>query len=101
MVTRAGFSLVEVIVALTLLSVGILGVAAGGILATRLLRAAELQETVTNDARALLDSLLEYNVIGAGSDSSSRYRVDWTAGRDTVAVMVNTRSESFALRALR
>ena len=101
MVKRAGFSLAEVVVALVLLSVGALGVAAGGILALRLLHAAEVDGDVSLRSAYLLDSLIDARATGAGSERNSRYRLDWSALGDSAAVTVRTAdSATFTLRAI-
>ncbi len=101
MVMRAGCSLIEAIVAMTLLAIGVLGVAAGGLLAVQLQREAERQETATNAARMLLDSLVLYRVHGTGSLPAGRYHLDWSAGADTVVVGVDLAGATFTLHALR
>ena len=102
MVKHPGFSLVEVVVALALLSVGALGVAAGGILALRLVRAAEVEDALSNRAGVLLDSLITGGVMGAGTEQATHYRLDWTASGDSAAVTVRTAdSAQFTLRAIR
>ena len=94
--------MVEVIVAMGLLSVGALGIAAGGLLATRLLRAAETEEELSNRAIGLLDSVITNGVNGTGTVQTARYRLDWTAGTDSAAVTIHTAdSATFTLRALR
>jgi len=99
---RHGFSLVEVIVAMVLLSVGLLGVAGSGLLAGQLLREAEVREDMLNRASSLLDSLLVHDANGAGSVPLARYRLDWTATTDRVEVVARLPNHSdFTLRAAR
>jgi prepilin-type N-terminal cleavage/methylation domain-containing protein len=99
---KPGFSLVEVIVAMVLLSVGLLGVAGSGLLAAELLREAEVREDMLNRASSLLDSLLANEVTGAGMLPLARYRIDWTATAEHVEVVARLPNHSdFTLRAAR
>lgn len=103
MVARPAFSLVEVIVAITLLSVGLLSVAGGGMLASRLLRESELQEELLHRASSLLDSLIANRLAGSGVlVAQDRYRVEWQASEHTVDVRaVEADSTLFTLRVTR
>lgn len=86
MVTRPGFSLIEVIVAMTLLSVGMLAIAANGLLAARLLNDAELQEEIAIRTQSVLDSLVVNDVNGNGRIDAGVYRIEWTAAAESVVV---------------
>jgi len=86
MVTRRGFSLLEVIVALTLLSIAMLAVASSGLLAARLLSQAEAAEMTAVRAQSVLDSLVINNVRGSGRLVADGYRIEWTAGDTRVSV---------------
>ncbi|MGQ0815137.1 MAG: prepilin-type N-terminal cleavage/methylation domain-containing protein [Gemmatimonadota bacterium] len=86
MVTRAGFSLAEVVVATALLSIGLLGVAASGLLAARLMREAELRDDVLNRATSALDSLILHDIKGSGILQTQPYRLEWSADVSTASV---------------
>jgi prepilin-type N-terminal cleavage/methylation domain-containing protein len=73
-----GFTLVEAVVALTLLAVGLLGAMATQSLAARLLREAEAHAGAVALAGAVLDSLLAVPSPTAGERRESRYRVHWS-----------------------
>lgn len=99
---KQGFSLVEVIVAMVLLSVGLLGVAGSGLLASQLLREAELREEMLYRANSLLDSLLINEVKGTGTEQLARYRLDWIATQATVEIVARLPAHAdFTLRAVR
>lgn len=99
---RAGFSLVEVIVALLLLSVGVLSIAGTGLLAGRMLRQAELREEMLTRAHNLLDSLVIAQDTGSGSSQYFGYRLDWQATAHDVSVNANIADTlQFVLRAAR
>lgn len=99
---KQGFSLVEVIVAMVLLSVGLLGVAGSGLLASQMLREAELREDMLNRTSRLLDSLLVNGVTGPGEQQLARYRLEWTASPEIVEVTARLpRHADFTLRAVR
>lgn len=83
---KKGFSLVEVIVAMTLLSVGMLAIAGTAFMAARMQTQAQLQERMAASARSVLDSVVAYRLQGAGKASFPRYEVAWTASQSEVAV---------------
>ena len=100
MVAREGFSLVEIIVALTLLSVAMLGIAGSGLLATRLLAQAELHRTATTRAVSILDSLVMNDIVGSGRVRVAAYDIEWSAATDNAVVRVSKEnSAAFALQA--
>lgn len=74
---RAGYTLVEVIVAMTLLAVGLVGIVAMEGLAVRWLREAEAHSDAIEVAGTVLDSLLTVAVPEAGERTESRYQVRW------------------------
>jgi prepilin-type N-terminal cleavage/methylation domain-containing protein len=74
---KNGFTLVEAIVALTLLAVGLLGAAATQSLAARLLREAEARAGAVVLAGAVLDSLLTVQVPQGGTRVERRYQARW------------------------
>lgn len=85
MVSR-GFSLIEVIIALTLLGVGMLSVAASGMIAGRLQRETELREELLLRVTSLTDSLVAFRIYGQGDYRTDRYQLSWTAQEDIVSV---------------
>lgn len=102
MVARRGFSLVEVTVAMLLLSLGLLGVAATGLLAARTLREAEAREAMVERAGSVLDSLVSHRVSGTGRVDDARFRIEWIASSASVEVhTVMPDGSRFELRALR
>lgn len=74
---RSGFSLVEAIVALTLLTVGLLGAVATQSLAARLLREAEARGGAVDLAGAILDSLLVVAAPTDGEREEGTFRARW------------------------
>jgi type IV pilus modification protein PilV len=75
---RSGFTLIEILVALTLLSVGVLA-AAGTLLAARTtLVSAERLHVATQSAADVADSLLSVPAPSAGSKQSGWGRVSWS-----------------------
>ena len=85
---KAGFSLVEVIVAMTLLSIGLLGISAAGLLSARLLADAQLRETAINRAVGVLDSLIINDLHGGDVVQIAPYRIDWQASDSAITVRV-------------
>ena len=101
MVAR-GFSLVEVIVALTLLSVGLLAVAATAAAAARLLRNAEAHEDLFSRAQSVLDSVAANRLSGSGEIRIALDRLEWTASSGSVVVRVYPHDDqTFTLQAVR
>jgi prepilin-type N-terminal cleavage/methylation domain-containing protein len=102
MVMRKGFSLVEVTVAMLLLSLGMLGVAATGLLAARTLREAEAREAMVERAGSVLDSLVAHGGSGTGRIDDVRFQLEWSASATSVEVRtVMPDGSRFELRALR
>ena len=85
---KAGFSLVEVIVAMTLLSIGLLGISAAGLLSARLLNDAQLREAAINRATSVLDSLIINDLHGGDVVQLAPYRIDWQASDSALTVRV-------------
>lgn len=74
---RRGFSLVEVIVAMTLLSVGMLAVAGSAFMAMRLQTEAARIEDATTRAHQVLDSVVANRIVGRGQLSYARFTIEW------------------------
>ena len=94
MVSRVGFGLVEVTVALTLLSVGLLGVAACTFTAARLLRESQMAELAAFEAGQVLDSLARVPNAHAGERKTGVLGLSWTVsnsiGSHTVIAVTTT-----------
>lgn len=86
---RTGFTLAEVIVAMTLLSVLMLSVAATGIMAAAMLTRAELREQALREADAVLDSLLAAPPGGAGARTLRAAELSWTADAAEVVMRIS------------
>lgn len=77
-----GFSLVEILVAVTVLCVGVLGAAAVAAQAGVRLREAEALEAGIAAGTRVLDSLVQHATVEAGTRRIDRFRVQWTVARD-------------------
>lgn len=73
-----GFGLAEVLVALVVLTVGIMGAVATATLAVRTLHMAAEREAAVRAAGVVLDSLLQVRSPSAGEREFPRHRVRWT-----------------------
>ena len=76
---RAGFTLAEVIVALALLSVGVLAVAAAGLSAARLVTGAHRDEFLAATLASLADSLATGSTTAGGEIDRGRMTVAWSS----------------------
>jgi Tfp pilus assembly protein PilV len=76
---RAGFSLVETVVAAVLLSIAVLSVAAGGAAALRAIASAEREHGALIAATAAIDSLAMRAAAGSGRILRPPFIIDWTA----------------------
>jgi type IV pilus modification protein PilV len=91
---RSGFSLVEVIVALIILTVGVLGMAATTMLVVRQTTLSEM----TTERSAALQTVIErlrsedYETLSSGADTVGRFDVNWsvTTGVRTKQVEIVT-----------
>ncbi|MGH7468701.1 MAG: type IV pilus modification PilV family protein [Longimicrobiales bacterium] len=83
MVTRRGFGLVEVVVALTLVGVALLGVAGSALLAGTLLRQAEASERGAMEALQVIDSLAQTSTPSSGERSTDRFHISWRVSPDS------------------
>ena len=89
MVTRPGFTLVEVIIAMALLAIAALGVAATALVAVQSFTRAEMQESVLREAEAIMDSLLALPDNSAGTKPIHAARLSWNAADSTGAITLN------------
>ena len=95
---RAGFTIVETLVALTVLAIGLLGVASVSTLVARRIVFAESHVLSTTAAGSLIDSLagIPCASVASGSDAPGRVAREWTVsgtGRAR-AIRVDTRAVS-------
>ncbi|HEX7118711.1 MAG TPA: prepilin-type N-terminal cleavage/methylation domain-containing protein [Longimicrobiales bacterium] len=106
---RPGLGLTEVLVAVVVLGVGVLGAVATTTLAVRTLGAAAARETAIRLAGTVLDSLLQEEAPVAGEQVHPGHRLRWTvrpAGRATRIVLEveyrdGTRRRRLSFEALR
>jgi prepilin-type N-terminal cleavage/methylation domain-containing protein len=85
-VNQRGFTLVEVLVAIMLLSVAVLTLAASGALAAGLIRSAQREEAATRLAAALLDSLLMEPSPSSGTAIEGSLTAVWSGPPLTLSV---------------
>lgn len=78
MADTPGFGLAEVIVAIVVLAVGVMGAVATATLAVRTLRTAADRETAVRLAATVLDSLLQVSSPTGNEREFARHRVRWT-----------------------
>jgi len=89
MVKRSGFTLVEVLVAATLLAVGVLSLAASGTLAASLIGTAQRDEEAARLAGTLLDSLVLVPEPGHGTSYIGNMVAQWSgAAGGTITMTV-------------
>ena len=86
MVGRRGFGLIEVVVALTLLSVALLGIAGTATLAARMIREAQGDEQATLEAMQVLDSLMQLDTPRTGQRQAGRVALAWTVSTDSAGL---------------
>jgi prepilin-type N-terminal cleavage/methylation domain-containing protein len=86
MVKRHGFGLVEVIVALTLVGVALLGVAGSALTAAALLRQAEASEQGALQALQLIDSLALIQLPTSGAQQFDRFDISWLVRPDSTGL---------------
>jgi prepilin-type N-terminal cleavage/methylation domain-containing protein len=89
---RPGFSLTEVIVAMTLLSIAALGVAATALVAVQSFTRAEMQQIVLREADAILDSLLMLPQNSSGSKPVHTSLLIWNAADSAGAITLMIRT---------
>jgi prepilin-type N-terminal cleavage/methylation domain-containing protein len=89
---RPGFSLAEVIVAMTLLSITALGIAATALVAVQSFTRAEMQQIVLREAETILDSLLVLPRNASGSRTIHTSLLLWTAADSADAITLTVRT---------
>jgi Tfp pilus assembly protein PilV len=77
-VRRDGFTLVEVLVAMVVLELGLMGVVGTLLLAARTMRRAEVRERMVAEAARLYDSLTSAAVPGTGVEIGTVGRLRWS-----------------------
>lgn len=77
---RGGFTLIEVMVALIILTVGVLGLAGTTVWAVRQSTLAELTTERSASVQSVVERLRasDYTSLAAGSDSVGRFDISWT-----------------------
>jgi len=92
--TPSGFTLIEVVVALIVLEVAVVGVLGSLVLSTRIMHQAESVERATARAEGVLDSLSAGASPGAGNHEFEGGAVEWVVSPDgAVSVLVTTPRE--------
>ena len=88
---RGGFTLIEVMVALIILTVGVLGLAATTIWVVRQGTLAELTTERTAAVQTVVERLRasDYTTLAAGSDSVGRFAVEWAIVDGNRSKLVN------------
>jgi prepilin-type N-terminal cleavage/methylation domain-containing protein len=84
----AGFGLIELIVALMILSVGLLALTGAAAVAQRSLVGAQALEEGVDAAALVLDSLMRDPAPAAGARWAGRTRVQWSVEPDSIADMI-------------
>ena len=89
MSARRGFGLIELVVALTILAIGVLGLAAAALMAQRAFMTADALQRAAVAATVVLDSLMQQTDPVSGERTIDNVTVRWTAratGRDLTAI---------------
>ena len=84
----AGFGLVEVIVALTILSIGMLALTGAAAVAQRSFIGARALQEGTDAAAAVIDSLMREPAPANGTRQIGRVDAQWTIQQDSVATNI-------------
>lgn len=90
-----GFSLIELIVALTVFAVGILGLAGAATLAQRSFASADAVERASRTAAAVLDSLVREPDVSAGERAVPGSVTRWTVADDSTTRVITAEVEVF------
>lgn len=88
--TRGGFSLIEVIVALIVLTIGVLGMAATTAFVVRQTTGADMRTNRTVALQTVVERLraMPWDSVGNGSDVVGRFDVDWVSFDDGLTKQV-------------
>jgi prepilin-type N-terminal cleavage/methylation domain-containing protein len=92
---RDGFSLVELIVAITVLGVGILGLVAAATAAQRSFATAAAEERATRAAAVIMDSLLRVSAPASGERQLFGVNVSWETTADDATIDIVTIAEAY------
>lgn len=87
--SRSGFSLVECVVAMLLLSVGVLGLASAGVTAMRALSGVDRAHLAAVHARGVLDSLVLLERPSSGMQLRDGLRLDWQVTASVVGSRID------------
>ena len=96
---RRGFGLVEVIVAMTLLGIGMLSIGAGAAFASRVVGMAETEEGAARLAATVLDSLALLPQWTEGAADTDRLHARWWSGQagDDLRIVITVTGEPAAV----
>lgn len=83
---RRGFTLVETLVAIVILTIGVLGATGTALWAMRVLRQAEAHHDAVLAGAMLLDSLAQIPDAGAGGATHDRIRAEWVRTGDELVL---------------
>jgi prepilin-type N-terminal cleavage/methylation domain-containing protein len=86
---RAGFGLVELIIALMILSVGLLALSGAAAIAQRSFNGAQALEEGAHTAGMILDSLMGVADPATGERQDGRTRTQWRVHEDSIAVVID------------
>ena len=104
MSARRGFGLIELVVALTILAFGVLGLAAAALMAQRAFMTADALQRAGTAASIVLDSLMRQTDPASGERIIDNVTVRWIArstGRDITAIDLTAElTDGGALRAV-
>jgi Tfp pilus assembly protein PilV len=91
--TAAGFGMVELVVAMTLLAVGVLGLVAAATVAARAIHGADERERAARAVATLADSLLAAAAPAAGERLHQDVPVRWSVGGDSALLVIDIEVE--------
>lgn len=95
-----GFTLIEIVIAIVLLEIGMLGVLGTLTIASRTMTRAETLETATITIERVLDSLAVHGMAEAGAVGFGGGRISWSADGAQPWVFALDASEDTLVRAL-
>lgn len=81
---RAGFTIVEIVVAIMILTIGVLGLAGTTALLVRQVTMGQMATQRTVAVQSVIERLngLDWDSVGTGSDSIGSYHVSWSITED-------------------